>query len=195
MSDAVEELLQSMQNPSPKLMREQRLGMGNKAARAIWNMAWLILYRPTPRPMHFWRVWLLRLFGAHIGRGVLIYQSARIWAPWNLTMEDGSCLGDDVNCYNVDTVHLGQGAVVSQYCYLCTASHDYMRRSRPLVTAPIYIGAESWVAADVFISPGVTVGEGAVVGARSLLTKDVPSWTVVAGTPPRVIGSRILNDD
>lgn len=174
---------------------ERRLGFGNKAARSLWNVVWLFLYRPTPRPMHFWRCWLLRMFGAHIGKGVKVYQSARVWAPWNLTMEDGSCLGDDVDCYNVDKVHLGPGATVSQYCYLCTASHDYTRRSRPLMTAPIRVGADAWVTADVFIGPGVTVGDGAVVGARSTLVKDVQAWTVVAGSPPRVLGPRVLVDE
>jgi putative colanic acid biosynthesis acetyltransferase WcaF len=178
-----------------KPLRFRHLSVGNKLARLIWNLVWLLLYRPTLRPMHAWRCFLLRLFGARIEKGVLAYQSARIWAPWNLVMEANSCLGDFVDCYCVDTVHIGKGATVSQYCYLCTASHDYTHRSRPLITAPIHIGADAWVTADVFVGPGVKVGEGAVVGARSTLVKDVPAWTVVAGSPPRVIGPRVLKDE
>ena len=87
------------------------------------------------------------------------------------------------------------GATVSQYSYLCTASHDFTRRSHPLVSAPIRIGRQAWVAADVFVGPGVTVGEGAVVGARSTVLKDVPAWMVVAGHPPRVLRPRTLSDD
>lgn len=175
-------------------LRERQIGFGNKLARFLWNIIWLFCYRPTLRPMHAWRCMLLRLFGAKIGKGVRVYQSARIWAPWNLEMEDGSCLGDYVDCYCVDTVHLAAGATVSQYSFLCTASHDYTRRSKPLVTAPIYVGAEAWVTVDVFIGPGVTVGEGAIVGARSTVVKDVVPWTVVAGSPPRTLGPRQFRD-
>lgn len=144
--------------------------------------------------MHAWRCLLLRLFGAKIGRNVRAYQSARIWAPWNLEMADGSCLGDFVDCYCVDRISLGERATVSQYSFLCSASRDYTRRSMPLVTAPITIGADAWVAADVFVGPGVCVGEGAVVGARSTVTKDVAPWTVVAGSPPRVVGKRAFTE-
>ena len=137
----------------------------------------------------------MRIFGADIGQGVRIYQSAHIWAPWNLVMANGSCLGDYVDCYNVDKVHICTGATVSQYSYLCTASHDYTRRSHPLVTAPIKIGIAAWVTADVFVGPGVTVGDGAVVGARSTLIKDVAAWTVVAGSPPRTVGPRVIMNE
>lgn len=170
------------------------LSLGNKLLRALWGVVWLLLFRPTPRPLHGWRCFLLRLFGARIGRGVLVYQSVKVWAPWNLEMADGSCLGDDVDCYSVDRVTLGRGAIVSQYSYLCTATHDFTRRARPLVTRPITIGADAWVTADVFIGPGVTVGEGAVVGARATVVRDVEPWVIVAGSPARVVGTRCLID-
>jgi putative colanic acid biosynthesis acetyltransferase WcaF len=174
-------------------LQPRTLGPGNKLARAGWNVAWLLLYRPSPVPLHAWRRLLLRCFGATIGRGAHPYPSARIWAPWNLVMEAGSCLAAGVDCYCVDRVHLGARATVSQYAYLCTASHDYGTRvPMPLVTAPIRIGADAWIAADAFVGPGVTVGEGAVVGARSTVTRDVAPWTVVAGSPPRVLGTRRL---
>jgi putative colanic acid biosynthesis acetyltransferase WcaF len=105
-------------------------------------------------------------------------------------MAPGSCLSDQVDCYCVATVTLGPHATVSQYSYLCSASHDYRDSSMPLVIAPIVIGAEAWVAADVFVGPGVVVGEGAVVGARSTVMHDVEPWTVVAGSPPLVRGRR-----
>lgn len=177
------------------MLTSRKLTFANKLARGLWGLVWLFLFRPTPRPLHRWRCFLLRCFGADIGAGVRVYQSARVWAPWNLVMGNGSCLGDEVDCYCVDTVRLGAGATVSQYSYLCTASHDYRRRSHPLVTAPIDIGEAAWVAADVFVGPGVTVGAGAVVGARSTVLKDVPPWVVVAGTPPRILGPRECNDD
>ncbi len=107
-------------------------------------------------------------------------------------MGDYSCLGDRVDCYCVDTIRLGANATVSQYSFLCTASHDYFRPDMPLVTAPITIEANAWVAADVFIGPGVTVGSGAVVGARSTVLKDIQPMIVVAGNPARALRERIL---
>jgi len=159
-------------------------------ARAVWNTVWLVLCRPSPRRCHVWRRMFLRLFGAKIGKAVSVYPTCRIWAPWNLVMEDGSCLGPDVDCYSVATITLGRDARVSQYSYLCTASHDFEDPAMPLITAPITICAKAWVCADVFIGLGVTVGEGAVVGARASVFKDVAPWTVVAGNPASFLRNR-----
>ena len=176
-------------------LKSNTLSTQNRLLRGTWSIVWLFLYRPTPRMFHLWRCFLLRLFGATIGKGAHPYPSARIWAPWNLVMEDDSCLSEHVDCYCVDKIHLGKRTTVSQYSFLCTASHDYQRRDMPLITAPIRIEDDAWVTSDVFVGPGVIIGEGAVVGARSTITKDVPSWTVVAGTPPKFIGSRKFIDD
>jgi putative colanic acid biosynthesis acetyltransferase WcaF len=166
--------------------------LGNRLARALWSAVWLVLFRPSPKPLHAWRRWLLRSFGARIGRGAVVHPSCRIWAPWNLEMGNYSCLAFDVDCYTVDKIVLGEHAVVSQYAYLCTATHDYKDVSMPLVTAPVAIGAKAWVAARAFVGPGVTIGEGAVVGAATSVFKDVPPWTVVQGNPGKPIKQRTL---
>ncbi|ASF45704.1 LbetaH domain-containing protein [Methylovulum psychrotolerans] len=171
-------------------LKKHKLSRANKLLRVLWQLIWLLLYRPSPVLLHGWRRFLLRVFGATVEKGAHPYPSAKIWAPWNLTMRQHSCLSHHVDCYCVDKVELGVHTTVSQYSYLCTASHDYTRRDMPLVTAPIIIGDYGWVTADVFVGPGVTIGEGAVVGARSTVTRNVPSWTVVAGSPPKIIGSR-----
>lgn len=165
-------------------------GFANKAMRSMWYAVWLLLYLPSPRPAHGWRCALLRLFGARVGKGAKPYRGARIWAPWNLTMKDDSVMGDGVDCYNVDRITLGRGAIVSQRAFLCTASHDFDDAKFPLVSAPVIIEAEAWVAAEAFIGPGVRVEEGAVVFARTVVTKDVAPWTVVAGNPARAIRRR-----
>jgi putative colanic acid biosynthesis acetyltransferase WcaF len=164
----------------------------NKLGRCVWSIAHLTLFRTSPRIFHGWRRALLRLFGASIGRGVRVYPSARIWAPWNLQMQDHSCLGPDVDCYCVAPIRIGAHAVVSQYSYLCAASHDYTLANLPLISAPITIGDGAWVTADVFVGMGVTVGAGAVVGARAAVFEDVPAWTVVGGNPARFIKRREL---
>lgn len=174
--------------------RKNEHGLRNKVGRVLWAIVWATLFRPSPRPLHAWRCFLLRLFGATIGKQAHPYPKARIWAPWNLQMDAHACISDDVDCYCVARIHIGEHATVSQYSFLCSASHDYSDRTFPLVTAPITIGAGAWVAADVFVGPGVTIGEGAVVGARSSVYKDVEPWAVVAGNPARFIKRRELRD-
>lgn len=155
--------------------------------RSLWFFVWLFLYRPSPRPFHWWRVFLLRCFGARIGRGTHPYPGSRVWAPWNL--ETGSSVGiaDGAEIYNPALVTLGDFVVISQNAYLCTASHDYRRQSFPLVTAPIMVDRQAWVAARAIVCMGVTIGEGCVIGAGSVVTRDTPAWRVCAGNPCRVI--------
>lgn len=166
------------------------LSVANRLGRAVWGGVWLFLFRPSPRVMHGWRRFLLRVFGARIGRGVRVYGSSRIWAPWNLTMGEFSVLGDCVDCYSVASVEIGAHSVVSQYSFLCAATHDPDVATFPLIAKPIRIGERAWVAADVFVGPGVTIGDGVVVGARSSVFKDVTPWTVVGGSPARLIRTR-----
>ena len=177
--------------PSDSLSPHSRM---NQVMRFLWHVVWLFAYRPSPRSFHGWRRFLLRLFGAKISRKAYPYPSVKVWAPWNLEMDDMSCLGPDVDCYCVDKVVIGVGATVSQYSFLCTASHDYRLRDRPMTTAPITIGRRAWVAADAFIGPGVTLGEGAIVGARASVFRDVEPWTVVGGSPAQVIRKYELED-
>ena len=134
----------------------------------------------------------MRIFGARIGRGVNILPSCKVWAPWNLTMGDHSCLSEDVDCYAVDKITIGAQVVISQGAYLCCASHDISSPIMELVCRPIVIGNNAWVAARAFVGPGVTVGEGAVVGACAVVTEDVEPWSVVTGNPARFVKKREL---
>lgn len=172
------------------LNRSSPFSVLNRIGRLAWGVVWLVLFRPSPAFANVWRRLLLRLFGARIGKGTVIRPSARIWAPWNLTMAPHSCLGEYVDCYCAAPVYLGQWSVVSQYSYLCAASHDYEAGDMPGIQAPITVAAYSWVAADVYVGPGVTINEGAVVGARSSVYKDVAEWSVVGGNPARFIRAR-----
>ncbi len=171
-------------------VRPRRISNSNKIARVLWSFVWLIAYRPSPKPFHAWRCLLLRLFGAKIDKDVYPYPSAKIWAPWNLEMGERSCLGEHVDCYCVDIVKIGRDVTVSQYSYLCTASHDYSDPSMPLVTAPIVLGDRVWITADVFVGPGVSIGDGTVVTARSSVFNDLPPWTVARGNPAVPVKSR-----
>lgn len=174
----------------PRLERRAPLSAGNKLKRAVWNGAWLLLCRWTPPQLHGWRRLVLGVFGAKLGAGAVVYPSAAVWAPWNLTMGEGSTLGPGVDCYNVDRVELGARAVVSQRAYLCTASRDIDLSEKPLTTAPIVLGADAWVAAEAYVGPGVTLGEGAVLAARGVAVRDLEAWMVAGGNPAKTIRKR-----
>lgn len=178
----------------PPAAYRSELSVRNRLARAAWGLVWSALVRPSPRPFHGWRRFWLRLFGARVDASASIYPSARIWAPWHLEMGRNSALGDYVDCYNVDRVVLEEGAVVSQYAFLCTASHDISDPGHRLITAPIRLSRRSWVCAGAYVNMGVSLGEGAVVAARAVVVKDVLPWTVVGGNPARFIKPRTLND-
>ncbi len=160
--------------------------------RVIWNFTAFFLYRYTPRPAHLFRVALLRLFGGNIDWTAHPYPKCKIWLPSNLTMGPHSCLSDDVDCYNVAPITLGELVVVSQYTFLCAAGRDITDLNFRSFKLPIHIGANAWIAAKCFIGPGVSIGEGAVVGAGSIATTTIPPWTICAGNPCRVLGERKL---
>ena len=166
--------------------------------RTLWNFVYLFLFRPSPRVFHFWRYMLLNMFGAHIEYPCSIYPSAKIWCPWNLSMKKFSCIGDYVKIYNVDSIEIGSYTTISQYSYLCTASHDYLDPSinltpkMKLITSPIKIGDKVWITTDVFIAPGVKIDDGCVVLARSTVLSDLPAWKVVGGYPAKIIKDRKL---
>lgn len=167
----------------------------NRLARVLWGGVWATLFRCSPVFCFAWRSCLLRVFGARIARGVHVYPDARIWAPWKLVIGEHSCLGPHVDCYNVAAVEIGAHVIVSQYSYLCTASHDDQDPGMRLVVRPIRIADGAWICADAFVGPGVCVGEGAVLGARSSAFRDLSSWKVYAGTPARVLRDRVLKRD
>jgi len=171
---------------------EDRMGLLTRLKRLVWDGIWLMGARWTPSFCFGWRNLLLRFSGAKVGKGVHVYSSVKIWAPWNLEMGNNSSLGPGVICYSVDKIVIGDNATVSQYAHLCAATHDIEDSGFGLVTKPIHIGANAWVAADAFIAPGVKIGEGAVVGARSAVFREVKPWTVVGGNPAKFLKARKL---
>lgn len=128
---------------------------------------------------------MLRCFGARIGRNVHVYPSTTIYFPWNLEAGDESAVAEHVFIYNLGRVTLGARATISHRAHLCAGTHDHTKADFPLLRPPITIGSEAWICADAFVGPGVTIGEGAIVGARAVAMKDVRSWSIVIGNPAR----------
>lgn len=167
----------------------------NRVARALWGFVQATLFRCSPRPLFGWRSFLLRCAGAQVGGNCHIYPRARIWAPWMLKIGKVVAIADDVEIYNPAGVEVGDLATISQGAFLCGASHDYRRRSFPTVAKPIRIGSGAWVAARAIITMGVSLGDGCVVGAGSVVTKDMPAWSICAGNPCRPVKSYEKSED
>lgn len=177
--------------------REQPIDVvGNRAARKwtlreqlgriLWGLA-KPLFWISPRPLWAWRRFLLRLFGAKIGRRVHVYPNVRIAIPWNIKIGDYSAVGDRAILYALGTITIGSRVTISQNAHLCAGSHDIDAPTRPLTKPPIFIKDDAWICADAFIGPGVSVGSGAIVGARAVAVKDVAARTTVVGNPARKV--------
>lgn len=174
---------------------ENHLGRKHQVIRLLWGITWALCASWMPRSMFSgWKRCLLRLFGATIDSTAAVYSSAKVYYPANLIMGRYACIADDVVCYNAAPVIMKDNTTVSQGAYLCTASHDVHNPSHPLITAPIIIEDQAWVAAQAFVGMGVTIGQGAVAGARAVVLKDVEPWTIVGGNPARFIKKRDLSN-
>lgn len=172
-----------------------KLSLKSRILRLVWGIVWCVAFRPTPRfGFAGWRRLVLRCFGAKIGVGCKIDPSCRIFAPWNLSMGNFVALGAGVDCYCVAPITLGNKIAVSQRSFLCSASHDISSLLRPLTSKPIVIGDHAWICAEAFVGPGVTVGEGSVVGARAAVFRDVAPWGVMLGNPAIRVRERVLAD-
>ena len=158
--------------------------LGNRLARAVWGVVWLLLFRTSPRPLHAWRRLLLRAFGAQLGTHVHIHASVRIWAPWQLKIGNQVGIGHSANLYNMAQLDIGDHCVISHGAHLCGGSHDIDSPNFQLIALPIRLEPHVWICAEAFVGLGVTVAEGCVLGARAVLVKNIQEpWTVWAGNP------------
>ncbi|MDB5296348.1 MAG: putative colanic acid biosynthesis acetyltransferase [Phycisphaerales bacterium] len=166
----------SLRTTSPVSRRDQ-------FRRLAWAGVEMTLYRGSFHTWSRWRAALLRLFGAQVGPRCTIRRTSRVYYPWKLSMGADSSLGDRCEVYNLGPISIGERVSVSQEAMLCGGTHDYTRLAMPLVTRPIVLKDDAWVCARAFVGPGVTVGEGAIIGACAVAARDVPDWTIVAGNP------------
>ena len=158
-----------------------------------WWLVQMLFFKTSPQFMYGWRRFLLRCFGAQIGKKVMIRPSAHIQFPWKLQVDNYSWIGDGVVLYNLGSITIGSHAVVSQRSYLCTGSHHHLNPDFSIYIKPIVIEDQCWLAADVFVAPGTTIGMGTVVGSRSSVFKSLPAGKICFGTPAKVIKDRIEN--
>lgn len=168
---------------------------GEAMSIRIWELLWFVFLRWTPKKVNSLRIFALRLFGATVYGRPFVFSSARIYAPFNLEIYDGVCIGPRTNIYNLGRLVLRERCVVSQEAMLCGGTHDLSSRRLPLLVGDTEVGQDVFVGARALILPGVNLGEGSVVGAGAVVTKDVEPWTVVGGNPAKFIKKRELKEN
>ena len=151
-------------------------------------MRWL------PKPFYRWHVLLLKLFGCQIHGHVFIAPSCRIYAPWLLEIGNRSCLGPRSEVYNLGSVNIGERTTLAQYVYICNGTHDLSNSILPLLVGDIEIGNDVFVGAKAIILPGLKLGNGSVVGAGSVLTKNTDEFKIYAGNPAKYIKERLFKN-
>jgi putative colanic acid biosynthesis acetyltransferase WcaF len=177
-------------NPAQASAYDSPWSGSERFMRVLWEVCWVLFCAWTPKPLNGWRLFWLRVFDAKIEGEPFVHQRARIAIPWNLTLHDRACLGDRANANTLGPIEVGARATVAQEVYLSTGTHDFSRPEIPLVTAKITIGEDAFVGARAFLLPGVSIGARSVVGACSVVTRDVPADVIAAGNPCKVLRSR-----
>jgi putative colanic acid biosynthesis acetyltransferase WcaF len=161
-----------------------------KLGRQLWHMVQETIFRFSFRRADRWRAFLLRRFGATIGRNCLIRSNIKVEVPWNLTIGDNCMIGEAAILYSLGPITIGDNTIISQYAHICAGTHDYTRSDMILHRVPVRIGSDVWVCTDVYVGPGVVVGDGALVGARSTVVRDLPAWQICVGNPAKPVRKR-----
>jgi putative colanic acid biosynthesis acetyltransferase WcaF len=161
-----------------------------RLVRGLWYFVSLLIFENGWIPVMLPKRWILRRFGARLGKGIVIKPHVRIKYPWRLTVGDHCWIGQGAWIDNLADVRLGSHVCISQQVYLCTGSHDHRSRTFNLIVKPIEVGNGAWLAARSLVLGGVTIGANAVVAAGSVVTKDVEPAAIVAGQPAVRIGER-----
>lgn len=162
----------------------------NKIIRVLWSIIYNVFFRFSPKPFFSYRRFILILFRANVGSGVAIHPSVKIWLPSNLTVGDNVAIGPNVIIYNQGLIRINNRVIISQGAHLCASTHDYNDPIHPLILSPILIDDDAWICADAFIGPSVSIGNGAVIGARTVMCRNAESWSVYIGNPAVKIKDR-----
>lgn len=173
---------------------QDKITFHNKCMRFIWNFVYILLFKSTPRGNLFnpWRKFLLVMFGSKIGKYSKISPSCKIWAPWNLQIGDYTAIDDDVYIYSMDKIIIGSKVAISKGTFLCTGTHEVYSLKRDIVMRPISISDHVWIASECFVHPGINIGEGSIIGARSVVSNNIGSWVICSGNPCIEVKRRII---
>jgi putative colanic acid biosynthesis acetyltransferase WcaF len=156
----------------------------------LWWIVQETFFAWSPQVLYSWRVFLLRLFGATIGHGVKIRASVQITYPWMVCVGDHSWIGDDCVLYSLGSITIGKHVAIAHQVYINTGGHNYQSKTFDIFSKPVIIEDECWITNDVYVAPGVTIGRGTIVSARSSVLKNLPAGKICVGTPARPIKDR-----
>lgn len=162
----------------------------SKLVVQLWWLVQSLLFKTSPQFLYGWRRFLLRSFGAQIGKKVIIRPSVQVTYPWKIKIGNYSWIGDDVVLYSLGEIEIGANTVISQRSYICTGSHDYNKQDFPIYAKKITIEEGCWLATDVFVAPGLRIEKGTIVGARSSVFNDLKAFSIYAGSPAKFVRKR-----
>ena len=163
----------------------------SKVTIQIWWIIQDTIFAWSPQFFYGWRRFLLRLFGAKIGKGVLVRSSVKITYPWNVDIGDYSWIGEENVLYSLGKITIGKNVALAHKVYINTGGHDYKKTSFDIFAKPVIIEDQCWITNDVYIAPGVTIGKGSIIGARSTVLSNMPSGKICVGMPAKPIKDRI----
>lgn len=164
--------------------------LGEKVGRILWSAVQSTLFAWSFHNWYGVRRFILRLFGSHIAHNVRIRRTVRIEIPWNLTIGDDSSIGDRAILYCLGPVAIGDRVSISQGAHLCAGTHDYRDRRMTLRRSSIVIGDDVWIAADAFVGPDITIGNGAILGACGVAMNNLEPWMIYHGNPAVAVKPR-----
>lgn len=165
-------------------------------SKIITQLWWIVqgtLFSWSPQAFFGWRRFLLRLFGAKIGKNTAIRSSVQVTYPWKVEIGDYTWVGDDCVLYSLGSIKIGSNVAIAHKVYFNTGGHDYQKPTFDIFSKPVVIEDECWITNDVYIAPGVTIGKGTVVGARSTVLTSLPPGKVCVGSPVKIIKDRIVS--
>lgn len=160
--------------------------------RAIWFFVNAFFVKASWNPFMGIKIFLLRCFGAKIGRGLVIKNNVIIKSPWNLTIGNSCWLGEGCWIDNLDKVNIGNNVCISQGAMLLTGNHDYTMCTMPYRNSPIVVKDGAWIGANAVVTAGVTVDENTVLTVGSVVTKNTEKNMIYQGNPAKVIRNRII---
>lgn len=159
--------------------------LSHKIKQITWEITWALLCSWTPKPFNKWRIVVLKVFGAKIYGKPFVHQRARIQIPWNIILHNKACIGDRTNIYSLGLVIINEYATIAQEAYICTGTHAFNMPEKNLITKPVIIGKNAFIGARAFILPGISVGDNVIIGACSVVTKNINDNLIVKGNPCR----------
>jgi len=161
-------------------------GIITKIKIFLWEIIWCLFCKWTPKPFNNWRLLILKIFGCKIYGNPFVHQRAIIYHPWNLILHDRSCVGDRTVLYALDQIKICEFSVIAQEAYLCTGTHNFKSPTRELVTDSIIVEKNSFIGARTFVLPGIKIGTNVIIGAGSIVTKNIPNNCKAYGNPARI---------